>query len=101
MKALLVLSAGFFLSIAIVFVLSGISWSGSESTDGIESSGRAPWNVEYKQVIVGRGDTLWSLARQHGPQGRDIRDTVYRIRRINELDGALLYPGQTIMVPVE
>lgn len=59
-------------------------------------------SAEYEglEVTVHPGDTLWSLAREYGPEGADIRDTVDWIQRENGLSSPLLRPGQRIVVPV-
>lgn len=55
----------------------------------------------YVEVTVKPGDTLWRLAREHGPQGRDIRETVDRIRTVNGLhQRAGLVPGERLLIPV-
>lgn len=45
------------------------------------------------------GDTLWKIAEDHGPDGRDIRDIVATIERINSLEG-VLQAGAVIEIPV-
>lgn len=54
----------------------------------------------YVEVTVASGDTLWSLARRYGPETRDIRETIDRIRMINGLhDRASLRPGERLTIP--
>jgi nucleoid-associated protein YgaU len=55
---------------------------------------------EYRQVVVQPGDTLWDLAREHSPEGADIRRIVYEIRTLNGLAGAEIHPGQHLLLPV-
>ena len=43
------------------------------------------------------GDTLWSIAAQHY-QG-DPRAGVWELQRENGLEGAVLQPGQVIVIP--
>ncbi len=49
--------------------------------------------------VVEPGDTLWMIAKQAQP-GRDPREVVFAIRKINELSSALLFPGQVLQIPV-
>jgi LysM repeat protein len=49
---------------------------------------------------VAAGDTLWDIAAEHTADGGDIRGTVALIRRINDLDTALIHPGDRLLVPV-
>lgn len=51
-------------------------------------------------VQVQAGDTLWSLATDHGSPRRDVRRLVYEIRRINGVD-ALIHPGDFLRIPVD
>ncbi len=53
----------------------------------------------YVEVIVQPGDTVWDLARQHGPEGVDPRRTAYRIAQANDLEGYVIRPGQTLLIP--
>jgi LysM repeat protein len=46
-------------------------------------------------VTVQSGDTLWSIATRVAP-GRDPRDEVARLQRLNHLDGADLAAGQVL-----
>ena len=52
----------------------------------------------YTEVVIEPGDTLWALARTFSPQ-EDPRTVVGLIREINELQEAIVYPGQRILVP--
>ena len=43
------------------------------------------------------GDTLWSIAASR--YAGDPRDAIYRIERRNDLHGAVIVPGQTLLLP--
>ena len=43
------------------------------------------------------GDTLWSIAATH--YSGDPRQAVWQIQRKNRLGGAVLAPGQTLLLP--
>jgi nucleoid-associated protein YgaU len=47
--------------------------------------------------VVKRYDTVWAIAAAH--YGGDVRDAVSRIRKRNRLDGALIRPGQKLVLP--
>lgn len=47
------------------------------------------------QVVVGDGDTLWSIARRVAP-GADPRREVAVLQRLNHLPGATVLPGQVL-----
>ncbi|MEO3742943.1 LysM peptidoglycan-binding domain-containing protein [Plantactinospora sp. B24E8] len=51
-------------------------------------------------VVVGPGDSLWSLAERHRPD-RDPATVVDEIRRLNRMDGYLVYVGQRLLLPAD
>jgi LysM repeat protein len=53
----------------------------------------------YEEVIVQSNDTLWEIAAKATPDGQDIRNTVYQIRKLNKLESAMLHPGQRLLIP--
>ena len=55
-------------------------------------SGPAP------SVVVQPDDTLWSIATRTAPR-RDPYAAVAEIRKINDLDGYVVHPGQTLEFP--
>jgi LysM repeat protein len=54
---------------------------------------------ETAQHQVAAGETLWGIAQTATPVGGDIRVTVSEIRRLNDLDGAIIFPGDILVVP--
>jgi LysM repeat protein len=57
------------------------------------SQGAGP-TVRY---TVKPGDTLWSIAVGH--YAGDPRDGIWRIERRNHLSGAVIQPGQRLLLP--
>lgn len=57
-------------------------------------------NSNMKTVIVSRGDTLWDIAREHTNKEYDIRNEIYSIKEINNLETSNIYPGQELIVPI-
>ena len=55
--------------------------------------------VTTEDYTVRTGDTLWDIATERTPAGRDVRDTVAAIRSINRLDQSVIHPGQVLEVP--
>jgi len=47
------------------------------------------------------GDTLWAYASSITSQGGDVARTVDELMALNELDSAVLVPGQRIIVPAD
>ncbi len=54
---------------------------------------------EAKEIVVVAGDTLWSLAAEHGPGRRDIRACVDDIMTLNGLKSPVIQPGQSLYIP--
>lgn len=51
------------------------------------------------QMTVSSGDTLWSIADEHGIEGLSTQDTVQILRQWNGLSQSSLNPGMTLEVP--
>ena len=52
----------------------------------------------FTTVVVGHGDTLWSIAAAHTGDA-DVQETIDRIAAVNHLNGATLQPGQHLQIP--
>lgn len=57
--------------------------------------------VKFKEVQIEYGDTIWHIAKNNMSKDEDIRDYIYQIRKINNLDTANIYPGKVILVPIK
>jgi hypothetical protein len=49
-------------------------------------------------VVVQPHDTLWSIATRTSPR-RDPYAAVAEIQRLNDLDGYVVHPGETLILP--
>lgn len=61
-------------------------------------------DVKYKAVSVVSGDTLWTIAKIEQEEnsyyeGKDIRDIIYNIKEINNLESANLKVNQILEIP--
>ncbi|HEY8499615.1 MAG TPA: LysM peptidoglycan-binding domain-containing protein [Clostridia bacterium] len=54
--------------------------------------------TECRLVTVNHGDTLWEIAGKYRGSS-EIREYIYKIRKINNLDSAVIYAGQTLKLP--
>ena len=54
-------------------------------------------NVETEDYIVTNGDTLWSIATEYKHEKQDIREYVYQLRKLNNID-CIIYPGQVLKI---
>ncbi|MBR1970453.1 MAG: LysM peptidoglycan-binding domain-containing protein [Clostridia bacterium] len=82
-KALLLMFVLMFIISTVVFSLS----ANSADKKGV------------KAITVKAGDTLWSIAKEHKPEGIDIAEYVYEISKNNGIDNSHIYVGQTVYVP--
>lgn len=59
-------------------------------------------NVE-KSITVAEhtvvcGETLWSIATEYKKDGQDIREYIYELRKLNNLEDCILQVGQEILI---
>ena len=76
--------------IFFILTLTNISFSSTEIT--------------YKNIIVSSGDTLWSIAKHEKDNNtyfldKDIRDIVYEIKSVNDLNTSNLNIGDKLTIP--
>jgi LysM repeat protein len=82
------LRAAVLLTVIVVFFLLLASAVGAQD--------RVHATTQHRIVA---GETLWGIARAATPAGGDVRVTVSEIRRLNDLVGTVIYPGDTLVVP--
>jgi LysM repeat protein len=78
-----------FARVVVIFALLtlAVAW-GARQSDG----------AGHRQTYVVRaGDTLWAIAAAH--YAGDPREGVYRLEQRNHLAGALVHPGQHLVLP--
>ena len=78
------------LIILLILMLSNISFSHTEAI--------------FKEISVSSGDTLWSIAKHEQTnnlyfQDKDIRDIIYEIKYINNLNNSNLSIGDKLCIP--
>jgi gas vesicle protein len=62
----------------------------------------SPRETKGIEVVVEEGDTLWNIADRYNEQaGMSIRELLFYIQKTNELEGAIVHPGERIIVPME
>ena len=55
---------------------------------------------QLKAVYVVEGDTLWSLIDEHYHTDNDIREAIYQVKKINNMESSDLMPGQVLYIPI-
>lgn len=54
--------------------------------------------VETENITVSAGDTLWSIACEYKKSGQDVREYIYELRQLNNLNDCVIYPGQVLKI---
>jgi LysM repeat protein len=65
---------------------------------GVAAAGEAPEGIPVTVHSVEQGETLWALASGINP-GKDNRDVVFEIMRLNGMSDGSLKAGQTLLLP--
>lgn len=53
---------------------------------------------KYEKIVVSKGDTLWSIASE---LNGNIRENIYKIKKINNLETSYIYEGQELQIPID
>lgn len=56
--------------------------------------------VSAIERVVLEGETLWSIAENYNPEGRDIRSFISEIAQLNTMNDKMIYPGQVLQIPI-
>ena len=54
--------------------------------------------MKYEEYVVSTGETLWSIASENKMDGQDVREYIYELRKLNNLDDCMIYPNQVIKI---
>ncbi len=54
-------------------------------------------SIKTENYMVSAGDTLWGIATEYKHEKQDIREYVYQLRKLNNID-CIIYPGQEIKI---
>ena len=57
------------------------------------------YEISIYSYEVKKGDTLWSIAKNITPKGKDVREIIFRIEQINCLSDKYIYEGEVIYLP--
>lgn len=95
------------LTLAAVLAASQAGWAGAaagvmgvlaERTAGLVSGQRGT-PEPFAEIVVGPGDTLWTIAERHLGRSADLRQAVYRLQEWNRLATPAIWAGQRLRVP--
>ena len=54
--------------------------------------------IQYDNIVVSEGDTLWSIANNIGG---NVNKNIYEIKEINNLENSIIYVGQELKIPTQ
>lgn len=54
--------------------------------------------VNYEFYTVKSTDTLWSIACEHTSKDKDVRQTIYELKKLNHINENELTPGMRLAV---
>jgi len=78
------------LSLVLVFALP-VVWASQVYTSS---------PAHYDKVVVGRGDTVWSLVAKRASTGSDVNELAFNVMSLNHLkSGDRIHPGQVLLLP--
>lgn len=88
-------------SILLIIVLVSLSAITISSAMGGAISHLTNQSENYQIIEVAYGDTIWDLADKYCDKTKtDIRTSVKEIYVLNNIEDEVIYPGQTIRIPV-
>jgi hypothetical protein len=61
------------------------------------------WGIEepiYEKVLVHQGDTVWGISAEYASGNKSIRAICNEICKLNNIENSIIYPGQTLQVPI-
>ncbi len=56
-------------------------------------------NLEYHEITVMEGQTLWEIAEKYIPEQEDPRNFIHEIREYNDLETAEIKTGEQLKIP--
>ena len=76
------------------------AYNNVSAVKGLAFTAQAADETIYKTIVVQNGDTLWKIASTNAEPSKDIRKQIKEICELNGIEKSVIYPGQTILVPV-
>ena len=70
----------------------------------IHSTSLSYKDIEYREMYVSRGDTLWNIAKSEQEnnmyyKGKDVREIIFDIKKVNNLTSSDLRVNQKLLIP--
>lgn len=87
----------FLLFIVLVLYIGLVPFYFLRSYNRVEGSSD---HINYEEVYIDKGDTVWDIALKYKPNKYDVRDMVAEIRDFNKLEDLFIKPGEVIKIPL-
>lgn len=59
-------------------------------------------NDNFIEHEIASGESLWSISAKYYDSNKvDLRRIIYKIKKINNMDSAIISPGKKILIPIE
>ncbi|MBQ8042562.1 MAG: LysM peptidoglycan-binding domain-containing protein [Clostridia bacterium] len=58
------------------------------------------YTENQKTIYISKHETLWSIAEEYKRPNQDIREYIYEIKKLNNMDTSVLYEGQELTIIV-
>ena len=56
----------------------------------------------FRKHEIKKGESLWSIAaKYHNSNNVDLRKIIYEIKNLNNIDSAVITPGEEIIIPLD
>ncbi|MDR0886827.1 MAG: LysM peptidoglycan-binding domain-containing protein [Clostridiales Family XIII bacterium] len=92
-RTLRFLAAGFVILTIFIFLMSALPGLTSSTATAAEE-------IQYMDVVVLPGDSLWSLADEYASDDVSLDTFIDYVIDINDLDGNTVYVGDSLKIPV-
>jgi hypothetical protein len=83
------------IAVPMAFGIAAFSVNGGGASADVSGG-----DVTFRHVTVGSGESLWQIAETIAPDA-DPRDVIASIVSLNQLDGTLVSPGQSLAIPAQ
>lgn len=86
-----------FMCILIIFAITGFVCSMQSLVANIKAQYYTREQI-IESYIVQPGDTLWKIGLENKSENQDIRDYIYELKKVNNLENSNLNQGQEIKI---
>lgn len=94
------LRKNFLLTVMTILFAITLAFSANVIFSSAKDNDEPVYYKYYSSIVVGRGDTLWSIAKEHmGVQYDSEKEYVKEVMQINSLSDNKIIAGQHLVIP--